>query len=64
MKEYFIKPLIKAILAGICISLGGTAYLASANNVVGAVLFSFALFMILNFDYNLYILVNWIFNWQ
>lgn len=54
MKEYFIKPLIKAILAGICISLGGTAYLASANNIVGAVLFSFALFMILNFDYNLY----------
>lgn len=54
MKENFIKPLIKAILAGICISLGGTVYLSIANNVAGAIFFSFALFLILNYDYNLY----------
>lgn len=54
MKKNFFEPLIKAILAGVCISIGGAIYLSSYNNVVGAIFFSFALFMILNYDYNLY----------
>ena len=53
MEEKF-KILIKAILAGIMISIGGTIYLSLENKMVGAFLFSIGLFMICVNGYNLY----------
>ena len=45
---------IKAILAGICISIGCNVYLACDNRYVGAILFATGLMTILLFDLNLY----------
>ena len=53
MEEKF-KVLLKAILAGIMISIGGTIYLSLENKMVGAFLFSIGLFMICVNGYNLY----------
>ena len=53
MEEKF-KILIKAFLAGIMISIGGTIYLSLENKMVGAFLFSIGLFMICVNSYNLY----------
>ena len=53
MEEKF-KILIKAILASIMISIGGTIYLSLENKMVGAFLFSIGLFMICVNGYNLY----------
>lgn len=50
----FMVTFTKAILAGILVAIGGAIYLSIANKTFGAVLFGFALFGILNFDYNLY----------
>ena len=50
----FMKTLIPAILAGICIGLGGTVYLSVENSVVGALLFSIGLLTILAFGFNLF----------
>ena len=49
-----IKILIRAILAGIMISIGGTIYLALENKMLGAFLFSVGLFSICVNGYNLY----------
>ena len=43
-----------AILAGVCIGLGGTVFLACENRVVGAFLFSVGLFTICTNGLNLY----------
>ena len=53
MEEKF-KILVKAFLAGIMISIGGTIYLSLENKMVGAFLFSIGLFMICVNGYNLY----------
>ena len=53
MEEKF-KILIKAILASIMISIGGTIYLSLENKMVGAFLFSIGLLMICVNGYNLY----------
>ena len=53
MEEKF-KILIKAFLAGIMISIGGTIYLSLENKIIGAFLFSIGLFMICVNGYNLY----------
>lgn len=56
-KEKFIDILqtfIYAILAGICVSIGGAVSLASENIAVGAVFFCVGLFIIFNFNFNLY----------
>ncbi len=53
MEEKF-RILIKAFLAGIMISIGGTIYLSLENKMVGAFLFSIGLFMICVNSYNLY----------
>ena len=50
----FMKTLIPAILAGICIGLGGTVYLSVESSVVGALLFSIGLLTILAFGFNLF----------
>lgn len=46
--------LIKAILAGICISMGCNVYLSCDNRYVGSILFATGLMTILLFDLNLY----------
>ena len=50
----FFKILIPAILAGLCIGLGGTVCLSVENGVVGALLFSIGLLTILAFGFNLF----------
>ncbi|MCI8389013.1 MAG: formate/nitrite transporter family protein [Clostridiales bacterium] len=49
-----LKTLTNAILAGICIGLGGTVCLSVDNSVIGAFLFSIGLLTILSFSLNLY----------
>lgn len=49
-----LKILIRAILAGIMISIGGTIYLSLDNKALGAFLFSIGLFSICVNGYNLY----------
>lgn len=53
MKEK-MKILMRAILAGVMISIGGTIYLALENKMLGAFLFSIGLFAICTNGYNLY----------
>ena len=45
---------VKAVLAGICISIGCNVYLACDNRYIGAILFATGLITILLFDLNLY----------
>ena len=45
---------VKAVLAGICISIGCNVYLACDNRYIGAVLFATGLMTILLFELNLY----------
>ncbi|SHK48277.1 Formate/nitrite transporter FocA, FNT family [Fibrobacter sp. UWT2] len=49
-----IKNLILSIYSGLCIGLGGTAYLSCDNKVLGSFLFGLGLFTILNFGFNLF----------
>lgn len=49
-----LKILVKAILAGIMIAIGGTIFLMSENKVVGASLFAIGLFAIVVNDLNLF----------
>ena len=56
--------LLKAILAGILIGIGGTVYLSAENKVVGSLMFAVGLFTICYFSLNLftgkigYLLIN------
>lgn len=54
--KHYIETLIKAILAGLMIGIGSAIYLSlkSINPIMGALLFSFGLLVICNFDYKLY----------
>ncbi len=49
-----MKTFIKAVMAGIAISIGGTIYLTLENHIAGAFLFSIGLFTIYTFGLNLY----------
>ena len=49
-----MKTFTKAIASGIMICLGVTVYLSVSNKIVGAVLFSIALFAICSFGMNLF----------
>lgn len=49
-----IRESIKGLLAGLCISLGGSVFLACENRVIGAVLFCVALLTICFFGFSLY----------
>ena len=49
-----LKVLVRAILAGAMISIGGTIYLALDNKMLGAFLFSIGLFSICAYGFNLY----------
>lgn len=46
--------LIKSILAGFMIGVGGTIFLSLDNKIIGATLFAIGLFMIVVNEYNLY----------
>lgn len=49
-----IKWIVYGILAGICISIGGTVYLSVENKIAGAFLFSLGLLTIVIFGFNLF----------
>ena len=49
-----IEILIKSILAGIMIGIGGTIYLSLDNKIVGSILFAIGLFIIVVYSFNLY----------
>jgi len=50
----FMNCFIKAIYAGFMIGIGGTAFLAASNNVIGSFLFSIGLLMICLYKMNLF----------
>ena len=49
-----LSYLVKGVLAGIMIGIGGTIYLSLDNKVLGASLFAIGLFMIVINEFNLY----------
>ena len=49
-----LKILVRAILAGVMISIGGTIYLTCESKMLGAFLFSIGLYAICSFGLNLY----------
>ena len=53
LKQY-LNFLIKGIYAGIAIGLGGVAYLAIPNKVVGSFIFSIGLLTVCMYSFNLY----------
>ena len=50
----FFKTFIKAVAAGICISIGAAAYLSCDSKIIGSLLFTTGLFTICFFGLNLY----------
>lgn len=48
------KTFLLALLAGLCIGLGGTIYLSVENKIVGSLLFGIGLLTILAFGFNLF----------
>jgi formate transporter len=46
--------LIKSIMSGILVGIGGIVYVSSSDKVIGAILFSFALILIVSKEYNLF----------
>ena len=50
----FFRTFIKALAAGLCISIGAAAYLSCDNKIIGALLFTTGLFTICFFGLNLY----------
>ena len=49
-----LKILVRAVLAGVMISIGGTIFLTCESKLLGAFLFSFGLYAICAFGLNLY----------
>jgi len=49
-----LDVLIKAIIGGLCISIGGCAFLCTEDKTVGTILFTVGLFVICTFGFNLY----------
>ena len=49
-----VSILIKSILAGIMIGIGGTIFLSLDNKIVGSILFAIGLFVIVVYGFNLY----------
>ena len=50
----FCKTFVSAVLAGICISIGGIVFLSLDNRIAGAALFTVGLFVICTFKMNLF----------
>lgn len=53
-KEITRKFLVRAVLAGFVIGLGGTAFLSVGGGVIGALLFAIGLLLVTNCNYALY----------
>lgn len=49
-----LSSFVNSILAGICISIGGTVFLSLDNKVLGSLLFAVGLFTICTFGFNLF----------
>lgn len=49
-----VSEFLDAVLAGICIGIGGTVFLSCNDKVVGAIFFCLGLFAICTFGFNLY----------
>lgn len=49
-----IKTFVLAVLAGICISIGGWVFLSVDNKIIGSALFTTGLFTVCTFGYNLF----------
>lgn len=49
-----LKTFLYAVMAGVCISIGGTVFLSVENKTVGALFFTVALFTICTFGFNLF----------
>ena len=49
-----LKTFIRAAAAGLCIALGGTAFLCIDNKIVGALFFTLGLFVIVNNGFDLF----------
>ena len=50
----YLNILLKAILGGLFIGIGGLAYLSIDNKILGALFFTIGLFTIVNFNLNLF----------
>lgn len=53
IKPYFFE-FLSAVMAGVCISIGGIAFLCSPSKAVGAIFFCVGLFLVLLFDFSLF----------
>ncbi len=49
-----VNTLVSGLLAGICISIGGTVFLSVENKIIGASLFSIGLFLVVSFKFWLF----------
>lgn len=54
MIKHYADTFIYAVMGGICIALGGTAYLCTESNILGAVLFAVGLFTICTMGFYLF----------
>jgi formate/nitrite transporter FocA (FNT family) len=54
MMKHYLDTFLYGIMGGICIALGGTAYLCAPNSILGATLFAIGLFTICTMGFNLY----------
>lgn len=54
MIKHYFDTIWLSIIGGICITLGGCAYLLTENNTVGAILFTVGLFTICTMNFNLF----------
>lgn len=50
----YIRIFWSAVLAGVCIAIGGTAFLAADDRAVGALLFGVGLFLVVSCGFHLY----------
>ncbi|MCQ2514188.1 MAG: formate/nitrite transporter family protein [Ruminococcus sp.] len=54
MIKHYLDTYLYGILGGICIGLGGTAFLCTENTIMGAILFTVGLFTICSMGFNLF----------
>lgn len=52
--KHWADTFLLAVMGGICIALGGTAFLSTENSLVGTLLFTIGLFTICTMEFNLF----------
>ena len=50
----YLSTFLNALLAGLCIAIGGVVYLSVDNKIVGALLFTVGLFTVVSFGFTLF----------